>query len=73
MQVQSQFLDYLIDPSFQGANRFFVSVRTGHTGYFLSKVEIKDYNAIIDGWNYYDQQYKMTHKRMATLGKLLQF
>ena len=73
MQVQGQFLDYLIDPSFQGANRFFVSVRTGHTEYFLSKVEIKDYNAIIDGWNYFDQQYKMTHKRMTTLGKLLQF
>ena len=43
----NEYLDYLIDPSFQGVNRLFVlsfqdnAHRTRHTGYFLAKVEIK--------------------------------
>ena len=50
---QTQYLDYLIDPSFQGAIKAFVLLfennddRTAYTGYFLVKVEIKDYNAKI--------------------------
>ena len=28
------------------------------TGYFLSKVEIKDYNVMIDGKNFFDQPAK---------------
>ena len=42
IQRQNQYLDYLIDPSFQGeVNRLFVLsfqnnvVRTGHTRYFI--------------------------------------
>ena len=44
---QNQYLDYLIDPRFQGVNRLFVlsfednAHRTGHTGYFLPKTEKK--------------------------------
>ena len=44
---------YLIDPSFQGVNRLFVlsfennAHRTKHTGCFLPKVEINDYNITI--------------------------
>ena len=56
IERQNQYLGYLIDPIFQGVNRFFVlsfehnAVRTGHREYFLPKVEIKDYNVImIDG------------------------
>ena len=58
--VQNQYLDYLIDPSFQGVNRHFVlsfedtAVRTGQAEYFLSKVEIKNYNFVIDGCNFFD-------------------
>ena len=50
--------------SFQGVNRPFVLTfennvdRTGHTGYFLPKVKIKDYNVIIDGENFFDQPVK---------------
>ena len=46
-QTQNQYLDYLIDPTFKGVNRHFVlsfednAFRTGHTEYFLPKVEIK--------------------------------
>lgn len=33
-------------------------VRTGHTGYFLPKVEIKYYNVMIDGSNFFYQTIK---------------
>ena len=52
-QAQNQYLDNLIDPSFQGVNRFFAlsfeinAVKTGYTIYFLPKREIKDYNVMI--------------------------
>ena len=45
---ENQFLDFLIDPSFQGVNGLFVlsfeneDDRKVHTGYYLPKVEIKD-------------------------------
>ena len=41
---QNQYLDFLIDPNFQGVNRLFVLLlendedRIVHTGYYLSKV-----------------------------------
>ena len=52
---QNQYLDYLIDPSFQGVNGLSVlsyensAHRTRHTGFFFRKVEIKDYNVMING------------------------
>ena len=57
-------LNYLVDPSFQGVNRFFVlafendTQRTSHSGYYLSNVEIKDYNIMINGENFFDQPLK---------------
>ena len=44
-QVRNRYLDYLIDPSFHGVNRLFVST-----------VEIKDYNVMIDGRNFFINQ-----------------
>ena len=47
-QVKSRFLDFLIDPSFQGLNRLFVlsfkddDSQENHEQYHLSTVEIKD-------------------------------
>ena len=32
--------------------------RTVRTGYFLPKVQIKDYNIMIDGRNFFDQPIK---------------
>ena len=58
---ENQFLDFLIDPSFQGVNRLFVlsfeneGDRKIHTGYCLPKVEIKYYYIMIDGKNFLDQ------------------
>ena len=45
---QKPYLDYLIDPSFQGVNKFFAlsfednAVRKPHTKHFLPTVEMKD-------------------------------
>ena len=55
-QAQNQYLDYVIDLSFQGANRIFLLFKDDvHQRYFLPKVEIKDYNVAIDGWNLFGQ------------------
>ena len=59
--AQSRYLNHLIIASFQWVNRFFVlyfkneSDRTSHSTYYLPKVEIKDYNVMIDGNNFFDQ------------------
>ena len=51
----NQYLGQLIDLSFQGVNRHFDlsfennTNRKEHTGCYIPKVEIKDYNVIIDG------------------------
>ena len=49
IERQNQYLDYLIDPSFQFPSFLVWSFeyntgRTGYTGYFPEKVATKDYN-----------------------------
>ena len=57
-EIQNPYLDYLIDPSFHRVNKLFVlsfegnACQTRHTRCFLPNVEIKDYNAMIDGQNH---------------------
>ena len=52
-------INHLVEPSFQGANRFFVlafendAQRTSAKGYYLPNVEIKDYNTMINGENFF--------------------
>ena len=59
--ARNRYLNYLINPSFQGVNRLFVlsfeneDQRKSHSTYYLPKVEIKDYNVMIDGRNLFDQ------------------
>ena len=61
--AQDRYLNHLINPSFQGVNRLLVLSfksenvfdRTSHSTYYLPKVEIKDYNVMIDGKNVFDQ------------------
>ena len=61
---QSQYLDYLVDPSLPGLSTLFGlpfednAVRTGHTRYFLPTVKIKNYNVTTDGQNFFDQLLK---------------
>ena len=62
--LQNRYLDFLIDQSFQEVNRHFVlsfenrRVRESYKQCFLPNVEIKDYNATIDGKNFFDQPVK---------------
>ena len=63
VKQRNQYLDFLINPSFQGANRLFLSFedingRTSYRRYYLPLVEIKDYNVVIDGRNFFDQTLK---------------
>ena len=49
---------------FQASNRLFIlsiestSHKLAHTGYYIPKVEIKDYNVIIDRRHLFDQPIK---------------
>ena len=60
-EAQNQHLHFLINPSFQRVNILFVlsfaneNERTSDSNYYLSKVEIRDYNFKIDGRNFFDQ------------------
>ena len=62
--AQNPNLNYLIKSSFQGVNRFFVvafeddAQRQVHSGYYLPKVEIKNYNVMINGENFFDKPIK---------------
>ena len=80
MKPQNPNLNYLIQTSFQGANRLFVSAfendeqRTSNQRYYLPNVEIKDYNVVTDGKNFFDQPVKnnkVAHKtiRNIAIGK----
>ena len=66
--AKNRYLNYLINPSFQGLDRLFVlsfeneNDRTTHSISYLSKVEIKDYNVMIDGRNFFDQPIDSMNK-----------
>ena len=53
-------LNHLVEPSFQGINILFIlafenhTQRTSHSGYYLTNVELKDYNIMINGENFFD-------------------
>ena len=74
--AQNRYLNYLINPSFQGVNRLFVlsfeneNDRTSHSTYYLPKVEIKDYNVMIDGRNFFDQPIDSMAKTYENIGKV---
>ena len=62
--AQNPNLNHLVEPSFQGINRLFVLVfendnhRRSDERYYLPTVEIKDYNIVINGENFFDQPIK---------------
>ena len=59
-----QFLDLLIDPSFQGVNILFalafnaIDNKKGHSRYYLPTAKVEDYNVMIDGKIFFDQPIK---------------
>ena len=59
-QTKNNNLNYLIDPTFTNVNRLFVLAfeneddRTLFSKYYLPKVEIKDFNTLIDGKPFFE-------------------
>ena len=78
--AQNPNLNHLVEPSFQGVNSLFVlafenyTQRTSNTGSYLPNVEIKNYNVMINGENFFDQPIKDSKAtseniRKVTIGK----
>ena len=69
-------LDFLIDPIFQGVNRLFVlsfeneEDRKVRIRYYLPKVEIRDYNVMIDRENFFDQPVKSYLRKYDNIWKI---
>ena len=63
-QTKNNNLNYLIDPTFTKVNRLFVlsfeneEERTSFSRYYVPKVEIKDFNVLIDGKSFFDVPVK---------------
>ena len=74
--ARNRCLNHLVNPSFQGVNRLFISSfknendRTSHSNYYLPKVEIKDYNVMIDGKNFFDQPINSMNKTYENIRKI---
>ena len=62
--AQNPNLNHLVEPSFQGVNRLFVLAfendfdSTSDSKYYIPDVEIKNYNIMINGENFFDQPIK---------------
>ena len=63
-QTKTNNLNYLIDPTFNKVNRLFVlsfeneEDRTSFSKYYTPKVEIKDFNVLIDEKRFFDVEVK---------------
>ena len=70
-----------MDPSFQGVNRLFLmaysraddnqATRNGQRKYYLPRIDLKIYNAIIDGRNVYDNPIKNDIEKYRELKKVM--
>ena len=89
-QTKNNNLNYLIDPTFTNVNRLFVLTfeneddRSSFSKYYVPKVEIKDFNLLIDGKSFFEIPVKnkeeayeaiieMTKNNDYTTGKLLDY
>ena len=75
--AQNPNLNHLVEPSFQRVNRFFVLAfendedRTSDERYYLPTVEIKDYNTMVNGENFFDhpiKNNKVTYENIIKIG-----
>ena len=69
-------LNHFVEPSFQGTSRLFVLAfendrqRTRTRGYYIANLEIKNYNVMINGENFFDQPIKnnkVTYENMRKI------
>ena len=76
--AQNPNLNHLVEPSFQGINRLFVLAfendddRISDNEYYLPTVEIKDYNIVINGQNFFDQPIKNNNVTYNNIRKIVQ-
>ena len=72
--AQNRYLNYLINLSFQGVNKLlllaFENENDRTSTYFLPKVELKDYNVMIDGRNFFDQPINSMNKTYKNISKI---
>ena len=67
-QTKYNNLNYLIDPTFANVNRLFVlsfeneNDRTSFSKYYVPKVEIKEFNVLIDGKQFFEIPVKSKEK-----------
>ena len=73
---QKRYLNHFVNPCFPGVNRLFVlsfeneNDRSSHSNYYPPKVEIKDYNVMIDGKNFFDQPINSELKTYKNIIKI---
>ena len=76
VQPQNNNFNYLIDPAFPNVNRLFVlsftrtnagDGRDSFSGYYVSNVEIKDFNVLIHGKRLFDLQVRENYRHKRTL------
>ena len=70
-----------LDPSFQGVNRLFLmaysradnnqTTRNGQQKYYLPRIDLKRYNVIIDGINFYDNPIESDIEKYRELKKVM--
>ena len=75
LSAQNANLNNLIEPSFQGVNRLFVLVFENDTQRiskkrYIPNVEMKDYNVMIDGKNFFDQSVKNDNVTYENIRKI---
>ena len=77
-QTKTNYLNYLIDPTFTKVNRLFVlsfkneEDRTSFSKYYVPKVEIKYFNVLIDGEIFFDVPVKnkeLAYKKIMSISK----
>ena len=93
IQTHNNNLNYLIDPTFMNSNKLFVlsfprnnntDSRYSFSNYYVPKVQIKDFNVLIDGKSFFDLSVKneeeayekiieMSNNNDYTTGNLLDF
>ena len=77
-QTKTNHLNHLIDPTFTKVNRLFVlsfeneENRTSFSKYYVAKVEIKEFDVLIDGKNFFDVPVKNkeeAYKKIMSISK----
>ena len=78
--AQNPNLNHLVEPSFQEINRLFIlafandTQRKSNKRCFLPNTEIKDYNFMIDGKNFFDQLVnndKITYEKLLLVNEMI--